>query len=67
MAKLVGWKFEKDSDGNITHLLARLPVEKDAKTAKGQRRYYSSGGFLNVENESDEKLVVSCTAFQGKK
>lgn len=67
MAKLVGWAFERDSKGKITHLLARVPIEEDGKTAKGAVRYYSSGGFMNVENEAKEKLVVSCTAFKGKK
>jgi len=66
-AKFTGWAFERDETGKITHVIARLAVEKDGKTAKGQTRWYTSGGFLNVENEADEKMSVSCTVFKAKK
>ena len=66
-AKFTGWAFERNDKGEITHVIARLEVEKDGKTAKGQTRWYTSGGFLNVENEADEKMSVSCTVFKAKK
>ena len=65
--KFTGWAFERDAKGKITHVVARLPIEEDGKTAKGQTRWYTSGGFLNVENEADEKMAVSCTVFKAKK
>ena len=65
--KFTGWAFERDAKGEITHVVARLPIEQDGKTAKGQIRWYTSGGFLNIENESDEKMAVSCTVFKAKK
>jgi hypothetical protein len=66
-AKFTGWAFERDATGKITHVVARLPIEEDGKTAKGQIRWYTSGGFLNIENEADEKMAVSCTVFKAKK
>ena len=68
MAKLVGWGVEVDKDSKEhTHILARLPIDKDVTTAKGHPRYYSSGGFMDVENDVLENLTVSCTIFKGKK
>ena len=67
MAKLVGGAVEADSKGKPTHILARLPIEEGVKTAKGQPRYYSSGGFTKVEGTEIENLTVSCTIFKGKK
>ena len=67
MAKLVGWSVEIDKDSKKpTHILARLPIEEGVTTAKGQPRYYSSGGFQEVENAELENLTVSCTIFKGK-
>ena len=66
--KLLGLAVEVDEESNEpTHILARLPIDKDVKTAKGQDRYYSSGGFMDVENDVLENLTVSCTIFKGKK
>ena len=65
--KLVGWGVEKDDNDKPAFILARLPIEEDAKTAKGQDRYYSSGGFMDVENDVIDNLTVSCTIFKGKK
>ena len=67
MAKLVGCGVEKDNKGKPAFILARLPIEEGAKTAKGQPRYYSSGGFTKVEGTDIENLTVSCTIFKGKK
>lgn len=68
MPKLEGWAVEVDkATKKPTHILARLPIEEGVKTAKGQPRYYSSGGFQEVENPELENLTVSCTIFKGKK
>jgi len=68
MAKLIGWAVEVDkATKKPTHILARLPIEDGVKTAKGQPRYYSSGGFTKVEGTEIENLTVSCTIFKGKK
>ena len=65
--KFTGWAFERNDKGEITQVIARLPIEEDGKTSKGQVRWYTSGGFLNIENEADEKMAVSCTVFKAKK
>ena len=65
--KFTGWAFERNAKGEITHVIARLPIEEEGKTAKGQVRWYTSGGFLNIENDADEKMAVSCTVFKAKK
>ena len=53
---------EQDSSDDLTE-----EEVEEGKTAKGQVRWYTSGGFLNIENEADEKMAVSCTVFKAKK